>query len=111
MYEVSGEAVRRARAGEGPTLIEAETYRYQGHFGADNPLGYRTEEEESYYQNRDCIDRFKTHLLDAAIATEDDLAAIDQKALEKVSAATKFADESPFPEMDELYTDVYVSYK
>ena len=53
VYAAAGEAVRRARAGEGPTLIEAQTYRYQGHFGADNPLGYRTEEEEAYYRDRD----------------------------------------------------------
>ena len=50
MYEVSGEAVARARRGEGPTLIEALTYRYHGHYGADNPLGYRTEDEEAYYK-------------------------------------------------------------
>jgi pyruvate dehydrogenase E1 component alpha subunit len=111
MYEVSGEAIRRARAGEGPTLVEAETYRYMGHFGADNPLGYRTEEEEAYYRGRDCIERLGAHLVDAGTATEDDLAAIDRKALDNVAAAIKFADESPFPEPDELYTDVYVSYK
>ena len=111
MYEVSGEAIRRARAGEGPTLVEAQTYRYLGHFGADNPLGYRTEEEEAYYRGRDCIERLGAHLVDAGTATEDDLAAIDRKALDNVAAAVKFADESPFPEPDELYTDVYVSYK
>jgi pyruvate dehydrogenase E1 component alpha subunit len=111
MYEVSGEAIRRARAGEGPTLVEAQTYRYMGHFGADNPLGYRTEEEEAYYRGRDCIERLGAHLVDAGTATEDDLAAIDRKALDNVAAAIKFADESPFPELDELYADVYVSYK
>ena len=111
MFEVSGEAVRRARAGDGPTLIEAHTYRYQGHFGADNPLGYRTEEEEAYYLDRDCIDRLKAHLLDGGYATESDLAVIDERAVEAVLAAVKFADESPFPDDEELTTDVYVSYK
>ena len=110
MFEVSGEAVRRARAGDGPTLIEAHTYRYQGHFGADNPLGYRTEEEEAYYLDRDCIDRLKAHLLDGGYATESDLAVIDERAVEAVLAAVKFADESPFPDDEELTTDVYVSY-
>ena len=52
MFEVGKEAVARARAGEGPTLIEAQTYRYHGHFGADDPLGYRTQEEEDYYEAR-----------------------------------------------------------
>ena len=110
MFEVSGEAVRRARAGDGPTLIEAHTYRYQGHFGADNTLSYRTEEEEAYYLDRDCIERLKVHLLDGGYATESDLAVIDEGAVEAVAAAVKFADESPFPADEELTTDVYVSY-
>ena len=110
VFEVAREAIKRARAGEGPTLIEAQTYRYFGHFGADDPLTYRTEEEEAYYRNRDCIDRLKVHILDGGHATEGDLEAIDERAVEAVAAATKFADESPFPEGQELYTDVYVSY-
>ena len=111
VYEVSREAVRRARDGDGPTLIEALTYRYMGHFGADNPLGYRTEEEEAYYRGRDCIERLKSHLIDGGVATEEELAAIDRNAVDRVAEATRFADESPFPEPDELYSDVYVSYK
>ena len=55
VYEVAGEAVERARKGEGPTLIEAMTYRYHGHFGADNPMGYRSPEERKYYEDKDCI--------------------------------------------------------
>ena len=88
MFEVGGEAVRRARAGEGPTLIEAQTYRYHGHFGADNPLGYRTEEEEAYYQARDCIARLRTYTLDGGHATQAEIDQIDQRAVEAVSAAT-----------------------
>lgn len=111
MYEVGRSAVARARAGEGPTLIEAQTYRYQGHFGADDPLGYRTQEEEDYYEARDCIVRMRAHLTDGGYATEADLAAIEAGALAAVTAATQFADGSPFPEADELTTDVYVSYR
>ena len=110
VYEVAGEAVKRARAGEGPTLIEAQTYRYFGHFGADNPLLYRTEEEESYYRGRDCNDQITKYLLENGVATEAELSAIDQQAADNVAEATKFADESPFPDADELYDDVYVSY-
>ena len=110
MYEVGGEAVRRARSGEGPTLVEALTYRYMGHFGADNPLLYRTEEEEAFYKSKDCIDTFKAHLLDAELATEDELSALDQRALNVVAAASKFANESPFPGLEEMTTDVYISY-
>ncbi len=110
VFEVAGQAIRRARAGEGPTLIEAQTYRYQGHFGADNPLGYRSEEEEAYYRGRDCIDTLRAHLLDGEYATEAELTSIDESAVAAVATAARFADESPFPADDELTTDVYVSY-
>ena len=110
MYEVAGEAVARARAGEGPTLIEAQTYRYMGHFGADDPLSYRTPEEEQYFKDRDCVDRMKAYLLETGTATQEDLDAIDKEAVEAVVAAVKFAEESPFPSPEELTTDVYVSY-
>ena len=110
MYEVAGEAVARARRGEGPTLIEAQTYRYHGHYGADNPLGYRTEEEETYYKDRDCIDQLRTYLLENEVSTEEGVLAMEQTALDAVVAASKFADESPFPDPSELYTDVYISY-
>ena len=110
MHEVAGEAVARARRGEGPTLIEAQTYRYQGHFGADDPLGYRSEEEEAYYKGRDCLARLRVHMLDGEIATESELAAIDAECVAAVQAAVKFADDSPFPEPEELMEDVYVKY-
>ena len=110
MYEVGGEAVRRARAGDGPTLIEAQTYRYMGHFGADDTSLYRTDEEEAYYRSRDCIERLKAHILEGGIAGEEDLRAIDERATAAVLAAAKFADESPWPEPDQIYADVYVSY-
>ena len=111
MFEVGKEAVARARAGEGPTLIEAQTYRYQGHFGADDPLGYRTQEEEDYYEARDCIVTLKAHITDGGYATEGDIDAIEARALTAVLEATTFADESPFPDPSELTTDVYVSYR
>ena len=110
MFEVGKEAVARGRAGEGPTLIEAQTYRYQGHFGADDPLGYRTQEEEDYYEARDCIMMLKAHITDGGYATEGDIDAIDARALAAVVAAATFANESPFPDPSELTTDVYVSY-
>ena len=110
MYEVGGEAVARARAGEGPTLIEAQTYRYMGHFGADNPLLYRTEEEEAHYRSKDCIDSLRVHLVERGIAGEDDLQVLDEKAEAIVAAAAKFAQESSWPEPEEIFDDVYISY-
>lgn len=111
MFEVGKEAVARARAGEGPTLIEAQTYRYQGHFGADDPLGYRTQEEEDYYEARDCINSLRAHITDGGYATEGEITALEERALAAVATATAFADESPFPDASELTTDVYVSYR
>ncbi len=100
----------RARAGDGPTLIEAQTYRYHGHFGADDPLGYRTQEEEDYYEARDCIEQLKGHILDGEFASETDLNAIDEKCAAAVVEAARFANDSPFPDDVELMSDVYVSY-
>ncbi|MBM3947986.1 MAG: thiamine pyrophosphate-dependent dehydrogenase E1 component subunit alpha [SAR202 cluster bacterium] len=110
MYEVGGEAVRRARAGEGPTLIEAQTYRYFGHYGADNPLGYRTKEEQEFYMAKDCIARMRKHLVENKFATEAELSGIDKKCTDAIVAATKFGVDSPFPKLDELTTDVYIKY-
>ena len=110
MYEVGGEAVARARAGDGPTLIEAQTYRYQGHFGADDTSQYRTKEEEDYYKARDCIENLEAHLLDGEFATEQELSALDDEAGATVEESVRFADESPFPEPEDLLTDVYLSY-
>ena len=110
MFEVGREAVARARGGEGPTLIEAQTYRYMGHFGADDPLGYRSEEEQQYYLDRDCIVRARAHILDGSYADEEELDQIDASCLQAVSDATLYANESPFPDPQELTEDVYVSY-
>ena len=109
VFEVGREAVRRARAGEGPTLIEAQTYRYGGHFGADDPLSYRSAEEEAEYREKDCIVRLKSYILDNEIGTEADLDSMEDRVLEAVAEAVKFADESPMPAPEELYTDVYVA--
>ena len=110
IYEVGKEAVSRARSGDGPTLIEAQTYRYMGHFGADNPLGYRSEEEQKFYMDRDCIVQARAYILDGSYADEEELDQIDSDCLEAVSKATKYANDSPFPDPDELTEDVYVSY-
>ncbi len=108
--EVAEEAIGRARAGEGPTLIEALTYRYYGHFGADDPSGYRLKDEEEYYRGKDCIESFKVKLLEDETATKEELAAINQQILDKLDEAVKFADESPWPPPEEVTTDVYVNY-
>ncbi len=110
VYEVAQAAVARARAGEGPTLIEAKTYRYGGHFLADDPHRYRTVEEEEHYKSRDCIKQFRAHVLAAEVLRTSDLDAIDGECLAQLDDAVAFAEASPHPELSELLTDVYVKY-
>lgn len=109
VYEAAGEAVARARRGEGPTLIEARAFRYYGHFQGD-PLTYRTKEEEEEYRRRDPIDQFRRRVLERSLLTAAELDAIDGRAQEVVDAAVRFAQESPYPGPEELLTDVYVKY-
>ncbi|MEC8912544.1 MAG: thiamine pyrophosphate-dependent dehydrogenase E1 component subunit alpha [Chloroflexota bacterium] len=111
VFEVAKEAVGRARAGEGPTLIEAQTYRYLGHAGHDDPLTYRSEEEQEYYMNRDCIVTFKKYILDSSLADEDELAQIEKNCDSAIATSVKFADDSPSPSDDALMEDVYTTYK
>ncbi len=111
VFEVAKEAVGRARAGEGPTLIEAQTYRYLGHAGHDDPLTYRSEEEQEYYMNRDCIATFKKYILDSSFANENELGEIENNCEAAIATSVKFADDSPYPSDDALTEDVYTTYK
>ncbi|MBB3871181.1 pyruvate dehydrogenase (acetyl-transferring) E1 component subunit alpha [Brevundimonas mediterranea] len=100
-------AVERARAGEGPYILEVKTYRYRGHSMSD-PAKYRTKEEvDEVKKTRDPIDHIKA-LLAAANATEEELKVIDNEIKAIVAEAVQFAQESPEPDPSELYTDVYV---
>ena len=111
VFEVAKEAVGRARAGEGPTLIEEQTYRYLGHAGHDDPLTYRSEEEQEYYMNRDCIATFKKYILDSSFANENELGEIENNCEAAIATSVKFADDSPYPSDDALTEDVYTTYK
>jgi TPP-dependent pyruvate/acetoin dehydrogenase alpha subunit len=110
VYDAAGEAVARARAGEGPTLLECMTYRFYGHTVFDSPLNYRTKEEEDHWRARDPIKQFRETVLPQGDVTAEELDQIDQEAGDLMDEAIKFADESPLPEALELYDDVYVSY-
>jgi len=100
-------AVKRARAGEGPFILEVKTYRYRGHSMSD-PAKYRTKEEvDEVKKTRDPIDHIKA-LLETAKATEDEIKTIDAEIKAIVAEAVQFAQESPEPDPSELYTDVYV---
>jgi len=110
VYEAAVEAVRRARAGEGPTLLELKTYRYHGHYHADEPLKYRLKEEEDLWKKRDPIPAFEQRVVAQKLMPASELEATRKKIDAEIEAAVKFALESPLPPVDELYTDVYVNY-
>lgn len=100
-------AAERARKGDGPTLLEFNTYRYKGHSMSD-PAKYRTKEELADYKNQDPVVQVKKTILDKKIAKEEELTEIDKKIKKIVDECVKFAEESPFPTKDEVYTDMYL---
>ena len=104
--EATERAVKRAREGGGPFILEVKTYRYRGHSMSD-PAKYRTKEEvDEVKKTRDPIEHVKM-LLDQAGATEADLKPIEDEIKAIVAEAVQFAQESPEPDPSELYTDVY----
>ncbi len=100
------EAAERARSGEGPTLLEFRTYRYKGHSMSD-PAKYRTKEELSEKKAQDPIEQVRSVILEKKYATEEELKEIEKKTKELVKECVDFAEESPWPEPTEIYTDVY----
>jgi len=106
VHEAVARAATRARAGEGPTLLEFRTYRYKGHSMSD-PQKYRTKEEVEEYKQRDPIEQVRKAILDKKIATEKDLEAIEQKVNGQVEESVKFAEESKYPDPSEALHDIY----
>ena len=104
--EVVMEARERAIRGEGPTLIESKTYRFRGHSMAD-PAYYRTREEEKLWRTtRDPIALFEEKLKAAGIVRDEGIKATSDRVDAEVEECVRFAEESPDPAPDELYTDV-----
>ena len=106
VYEVAAKAVARARKGEGPTFIEGKTCRRFGHFQGDTHL-YRTQGEKDECMKRDPIPRFRKKLIEMRKLTEKEADAIQQEVVAEMDEAVKFALESPFPDPEEVLTDVY----
>jgi pyruvate dehydrogenase E1 component alpha subunit len=112
MYEVVNDAVQRARAGEGPSLVEGKTYRYHDHsvsLGKILPKPYRSQEEVEAWMKRDPIDIHTQYLLENRVMREEEVQQMDEKIIAQVREATQFAEESPFPDADDLYEDMYAN--
>ncbi len=107
VHESVARAVKRAKEGDGPTLLEMKTYRYKGHSVSD-PQKYRTKEEVDEYKDQDPIDKVANTILENGFATKEDLQFIDQKINALVDESVRFAEESPWPADDELLKDIYI---
>lgn len=106
IYEAACRAVARARAGEGPTLLEIETVRLTGHFAGD-PGAYLSAEQRKYQV--DCIPLYRSELIEAGVLTANQAATIDAAALREVEAAFAIAADSPYPEPAEAMNCVFAN--
>jgi len=102
VYEAASQAVSRAKKGEGPTLMECETYRYKGHGVYDTGLDYRTQQEVDDWMKRDPIQAFERKLTTENLATVEELDAIRSKVKSRLAEAVAFAKDRPYPPDDLL---------
>ncbi len=106
VHNAFADAAAHVRAGNGPFLLELKTYRYRGHSMSD-PGTYRSKEEVEEYRQRDPLELVKRTLLENKWASEKELEKMDKEVKAEVEASVKFAEESPYPPLEELYIDVY----
>jgi pyruvate dehydrogenase E1 component alpha subunit len=99
-------AVKRAREKGGPTFLEIKTYRYRGHSMSD-PAKYRSKEEVEEFKEKDPIEETLHIIMDNKWATEAEIEAIQEKIKKEIDEAVQFAEDSPYPDDDELYKDIY----
>jgi pyruvate dehydrogenase E1 component alpha subunit len=110
VYEAATEAVARARRGDGPSLIEAKTYRFYNHHGIQNlGLKYRSDEEVAKWKERDPIFTFEDRMIETTSATRDEIDRVWAELRADIDEAIEFAESSPFPEADQLLVDVYTA--
>jgi TPP-dependent pyruvate/acetoin dehydrogenase alpha subunit len=110
VHEVAGEAIERARAGGGPTLIECKVNRYYGHFEGDAQTYRAPDEVENVRQKKDCIQNFATRAVSAGLVQQDDLDSVDREIAALIDEAVDLSKAGPKPDAEDLLTDVYVSY-
>jgi pyruvate dehydrogenase E1 component alpha subunit len=106
VHEAVTEAAAHIRAGHGPYFLEILTYRYKGHSVSD-PATYRSKDELHHYMEQDPIHTLEEKILNQHICTEEEIITIKDKIKLEMDQAVQFAEESPFPEVSELYTDNY----
>jgi pyruvate dehydrogenase E1 component alpha subunit len=107
VFEATRSALGAIRSGEGPQFLEMITYRYEGHSMGD-PLRYRTKDEVEKWRDDDPIGILERHILHEDIAGKEELEAIDQSVEEQIEEAVQYAEESPLPAPDALFSNIYV---
>jgi pyruvate dehydrogenase E1 component alpha subunit len=107
VYEAAQQAVARARKGQGPSLIECKTYRYHGHFEGDQQL-YKTDQLQQGMMDRDPLKLFRATVTQQGLLSHAELDAIDAKSKKLIEDAVSFAESSPYPDVAEINTDVYI---
>ena len=108
VWHAAGAAIARARAGEGPSMIEAKTYRYYDHQGVSGlRISYRSEDEVEEWKARDAIEAIEARMVAEKVSTAADIAAVHDEIDAEIAAAIAFAEQSPMPEAADLLTDVY----
>jgi pyruvate dehydrogenase E1 component alpha subunit len=107
VHEAISEAAERARRGDGPTLLDIRTYRYKGHSMSD-PQKYRTKDEVAEWQEKDPIEHCLQVIKENKYLTDKEIEEINNWVKNEVEESVKFAEESPLPEPEELYKDVYM---
>lgn len=106
VHEATKEAVERARKGEGPTLIECQTYRFFGHSRGDVAT-YRTREEEAKWKIRCPVETYGQKLLKEKILTNDEIKRMEAEIKDRLDEACEYADNSPYPPVESMFEDIY----
>lgn len=107
VYQVANHAVDRARSGEGPTLIECQTYRTRPHAEGMNDVGYRTQEEIEHWKERDPIELWKKRLLEDGVIDEQEIGEMEAELLKTVDGAIQFARQSPMPDPSDIFDHLF----
>ena len=108
VYDAVRTAVDRARAGDGPSLVEVVTYRFNEHSeGLRLGTDYRNAEERQAWVERDPIVLFRKHLVDTGVATDEQMDALEAEVMVEVDEAVRFTDDSPFPHPSVAFKDLY----
>ncbi len=106
VYEAANEAIKRARSGQGPTLIECKTYRHRGHFEGD-ATGYRSNDELEEWLKKDPVSRLEKYMLDHKTVTAEELETLKREVDQQIADAVEFANKSPYPSLESAVEDIY----